>query len=99
MKTRLGSYEAILQLRPENKKVLDFIKKQISKRKDVSIINEIPLKTGIDLYLNSKRFAISVGRKLKKVFRGDLKISRKLYGLDKQRSKKIYRVTVCFRLK
>lgn len=91
-------YEAILQLRPKNKKVLDYVLKQIKKRKNVFISKRFELKTGINLYLSDRRFTMSLGKKLKRVFKGDLKLSRKLYGYDKQRSKKIYRLTVLFRL-
>jgi len=91
-------YEAILQLRPFDANVLDYVLNQIKKRKNVFISKKIELKNGIDLYLSDKRFALALGRKLKKVFKGDLKLSRKLYGYDKQTSKKLYRVTVCFRL-
>ena len=92
-------YESKLQLRPYDKKVLDYVKKKIEKRKDVFISKEIKLKTGIDLYLSSNKFALILGKQLKKSFKGEVKISRKLFSVSKTTSKKIYRVTVCFRLK
>ena len=91
-------YEAILQLRPYNEKVVDFILKKISERKNVYIAKEVSLKTGIDLYLTDQRFARALGRRLKRNFKGKLILSRKLHTRDRQTSRNIYRVTVCFRL-
>ena len=91
-------YESILQIRPYTKEVLDFVKKQIDKKENVFISKEINLKTGVDLYLTSNKFAINLGKLLKKRFKGTLKISKSLYSRDKQTSKLLYRITVCFRL-
>jgi NMD protein affecting ribosome stability and mRNA decay len=91
-------FEAKLQLRPADKKVESLVRKWINNRKDVSIAKVDKLREGVDIYLSSNRFAIVMGRRLKKNFKGDLKISRKLHTLDKLRSKRVYRVTVCFRL-
>lgn len=91
-------YEAILQLRPYNKKLVDFIVKKIIERKNVYIVKEVHLKTGIDLYLTDQRFARALGKQLKRHFKGKLILSRKLHTRDRQTSRNIYRVTVCFRL-
>ena len=91
-------YEAILQLRPFSEELINFVIKRIEERKNVFITKEVPLKTGIDLYLTDQRFARSLGKKLKKSFKGKLILSRKLHTRDRQSSKNIYRVTICFRL-
>lgn len=91
-------FEAKIQLRPFNKKVYDFIVKQVSKRKDVLITNEVKLKTGIDIYLTNQRFARSLGKKLKDNFKGELKITRTLHSRDRLKSKLKYRATVLFRV-
>lgn len=91
-------YEAILQLRPKDKKVYDYILKQIKKRKNVYVSKRVELKTGVDLYMSDRRFTQALGKKLKKVFGGKIKLSRKLYGFDRVKGKKVYRVTVLFRL-
>ncbi len=91
-------YEGILQLRPFNKDVLDYVKKQIEKS-DCLISKEVDLKDGTDLYLTSQRFAISLARKLKRVFKGEVKISRSIHTRSRVTSKDVYRVTVLFRLK
>ncbi len=91
-------FEAILQLRPENKKVLEFVKNQLQNSK-TKISKEVKEKYGLDLYLTSQRFAIALGRKLKRRFKeGEIKISRSLHTRDKLTSKLVYRVTVLFRL-
>jgi len=91
-------YEAIIQLRPADKEILKFVNKQIGKKKGkVSIAKIVELKTGVDIYLTSQRFALSLGRVLKKSFKGELKITRSLYKISRITSKKIYRLTICFR--
>ncbi len=92
-------YEAVIQIRPTDKSVIDFINKQIDKREDVFISNIIKKKYGTDIYISSQKFARSLGKKLKSNFKGELKISKTLQGRDKQKSKLIYRATVCFRCK
>ena len=92
-------YEAIIQLRPANNQLLSYIDNQIEKRNDVFISKIDELKTGIDIYISSRKFAMALGKKLKKAFPGELKLSRTLFSQDRQTSKKIYRVTVLFRLK
>ncbi len=93
------AYQAILQLRPYNKEVLDYVKNQIKKRKNVFISEENVVKTGVDLKLSDQRFTRALGKKLKKVFNGEVKESRKLFSYNRVTSKNVYRVTVCFRLK
>ena len=91
-------YEAILQLRPADKEILKFVNTQVEKQKEkVSIAKIVELKTGVDIYLTSQRFALALGRKLKKNFKGELKITRSLHKISRITSKKIYRLTVCFR--
>ena len=90
-------YEAIMQIRPGDKKVLEYINKQIEKRENVFISKIEELKTGVDLYLSDQRFARALGKRLKKVFGGEVKLSRKLHTVSKKTGKILYRVTVLFR--
>lgn len=92
-------YEAILQLRPVSEKVLDFVLKKINARKDVFISKTVELKTGINLYLSSKKFAMALGKMLKKSFKADIKLSRSLFSISKKTGKRLWRVTVCARFK
>ena len=92
-------YEAILQLRPNNTLLYLFVKDQLARRKNVFISKEIIAKHGIDLYLTDKKFAREIAKKLKQNFNGTIKTSAALYTRDRQTSKLVYRLTVCFRLK
>lgn len=91
-------YEAIIQLRPFNEEVYKFIDKKIKERGNVFIAKIIYQKTGIDIYISSNKFAQSLGKKLKQTFKGELKISTKLFSRDRQTSKEKHRVTILFRL-
>ena len=91
-------FEGILQLRNPTKEVLKFVKNQIEKRKDLFISKEIELKNGRDLYLSSQKFLRALGLKLQKRFGGQLKTSRKLHTISKKTGKKLYRVTVLFKI-
>lgn len=90
-------YEAIIQLRPAKKEVVDFVSNQIDKEK-IHVSKIETLKTGINIFVSSNKFAMQLGKKLKKSFKGEIKLSRSLHSRDKQTSKALYRVTVCFRL-
>ena len=92
-------YEAILQLRPLNGSLVDFILEELKKRPDIFISKKVEYKNGIDLYLSSNAFAKKLGQKLKKKFNGELKISRALYSTNRMTSKLLYRLTILFRLK
>lgn len=93
-------YEAILQLRPVRDNVLDFIRELINSRDNVHITKVVELKNGVDIYLDNQKFARGVlGPQLKRRFKGDLIISKSLYGKHRMTSKLVYRATVLFRLK
>jgi len=91
-------YEGTLQLRNPNEEVLNFIRNQFKNNQKVWIAKEKDLKTGIDLYISSNKFLLSLGKKLKKSFKGELKTSRRLHSKSRITSKNVYRVTVLFRL-
>lgn len=92
-------YEATLQIRPYNQEVLQFVIQEVGKRKDVFIAKTEELKTGIDIFLSSQKFARSLGKKLKERFNGALTISKQINRLDRQTGVILYRGTVLFRLK
>lgn len=94
----LPYYEGILQLRNPNKEVKNFIRNQFKNNPRVWVAKQEKLKTGIDYYISSNKFLLALGRKLKKSFKGELKISRKLHSKNRITSKNIYRVTILFRL-
>lgn len=91
-------FEAVIQLRPFDKEVIQFIENQIKKRDGVFISKVEKVKTGINLYISSQKFARTLGKRLKKSFKGELKITKTLHTRDKLKSKDLYRGTVLFRL-
>ena len=91
-------FEAILQLRPADEKLLGFVLNQIEATKDVTIAKTVEHKNGVDLYLSSNIFTKSLGYKLNKRFKGKLTVSRMHYSTDHMTSKHIYRLTILFRL-
>lgn len=89
-------FEAIIQLRPPTDEIVSFIINQCKKKGEaITRVEEIP--AGIDLYITSQKFARSLGPKLKRVFGGELKITKKVFGQDRLKSKTLYRATVLFR--
>jgi len=95
-----GAYwEGVIQVRPKDKKVVDFIRAQVKKRDGTKISKELFFKYGADIYITSQKVARDIGKKLKSSFQGDLVITKKIYGYDNLKSKSIYRATVLFRVK
>ncbi|MFH1182206.1 MAG: NMD3-related protein [Candidatus Woesearchaeota archaeon] len=92
-------FEGILQIREAPDEVFVFAEKAMDEAKNsgifVSKVEEF--KTGLDYFLSSRHFTMDLGRKLKKRFKGKLVLSRKLFGVHKQNSKLLYRVTVLYR--
>jgi len=93
-------YQAILQLRPYDEEVAEFVMDELKSRGNVFITKVVELKKnmGIDLYLTSQNFAKTLSNMLKRRFNGEIKITRTLYSVSKENTKKIYRLTVLFRL-
>lgn len=90
-------FEGTLQIRGGDEELLDWIRKTIKKDNRAWIAKEKKVKGGIDLYLSDQKYLQKLGRKLKEVFPGILKTSRKLHTQSKTTSKLLYRVNVMFR--
>ena len=90
-------FEATIQLRNPNEEGFNCVVNAVKKRKDVHIAKIVKAKNGIDIFISSQRFARTIGKRLKKSFKGELKESKKLFGVNRQKSKQIYRGTVLFR--
>lgn len=91
-------YEGILQIRPNDKRVIDYVYNEIEKSGNVLISKEVIKKFGIDIYLTNKFFLVQLGRKLRTRFKGKVTQSRTLHTKNRQTSKLVYRTTICFRL-
>ncbi|HLD02452.1 MAG TPA: NMD3-related protein [Candidatus Nanoarchaeia archaeon] len=92
-------FEAKIQLRPRNQEIEDFIIKSVAARPGVYITKADVIKTGIDFYITSQRYARSLGAILKRKFDGELTITRTIFGRHRQSSRVRYRGTVLFRVK
>lgn len=90
-------YEAVLQLRPKDEKLLDFVREYVTNSKDCLIAREEAGKTGYDIRLTSQQFARTLIKELKNKIGGEVKVSTALWGINRQTSKKVYRVTFLFR--
>ena len=92
-------FEAVIQLRPYNEEVFAFIQLLMKGRGPELFISHIEeLKTGIDIYMSSQKFARMAGERLKKKFpSGTLVITKKMHTMDRMKSKILSRATVLFR--
>ncbi len=94
-------FEAIIQLRPFLQEVFDYLEKEIVEKNNPSyFISKIDrLKTGMDIYFSSQRYARTLGQRLKRKFpQGELLITMKFHTVDKMSSKELSRATVLFRM-
>lgn len=95
----LDYYEAILQIRPAKEEVINYVY-ELLKQNNIRISKIVESKNGIDLYLDNQKFTRgTLAKQLKKRFKGELKITRSLYGVNRNTSRLVYRGTVLFRLK
>lgn len=94
-----GYYQAVIQIRPRDKEILNYVRDQIRQKEGVEISKEVFFKYGIDVYITDQKFARNLGQKLKKIFEGELKITKSIYTKDRQTSKEVYRGTILFRRK
>lgn len=92
------AYQAIVQVRPKDEKLLDFVKKEIDKE-NAEITDIFERKEGLDVLVSSSRVAFGLSKKFKKQFKGETKITRSLVGENKLKGKLVYRLTVLLRLK
>ena len=90
-------YEAKLQLRPYDRELIDYTKRLIDENKNILIAKEMEFKYGVDFLTNSQKETQKIAKQLKKKFRGVITLSRKLFGIHRMTSKRVWRVTVCFR--
>lgn len=105
-----GYYEAVIQLRADDRKLLDeeirkadeFISNEIQRlcktNKLAYVTERIVLKEGIDYQVGSHNVAHKIVVNLQKQFGGTITQSRKIVGHDKSRSKDLYRSWILLRL-
>lgn len=97
-KKRNSSYfEATIQIRPKNEKLLNFIRQDLKQRGKIFISSSEENKYGYDLNITSKKYINSLLQKVKKKFQVDSKITKTLFG--RKKGKDVYRITLLLRLK
>jgi NMD protein affecting ribosome stability and mRNA decay len=92
------AYQAIVQIRPKDEKLLNFVKSEVEKE-NAEVTDMFERKEGMDVLISSSRAAFGLSKKFKKRFGGETKITRSLIGENKLKGKLIYRLTVLLRLK
>lgn len=90
-----GYFEGVLQLRNPSKEIIEFVEKAI-KENHIHIAGRMKVGNGSDIKMSSNRFMIKLGKQLKEKFKGELKISKRLFAGDRQTSKMVWRITVLF---
>lgn len=90
-------FEAIIQLRPLNKLLYNWVINDIE-NSNVKISKEEVTKNGFDIYIDSNQYALSLGKRLRKRYKGKVTLSRQLHSTHKMTSKQLFRVTMLFRL-
>jgi NMD protein affecting ribosome stability and mRNA decay len=96
----IGKYfEGTLQLRDVDDKVLDYVAKDIESRVDEGVfVKEMTeYKNGLDIRVTSRKYLMTLGKKLKKRFGGTVKRTSRLFSVNKQTSKEMHRLTVLYR--
>jgi NMD protein affecting ribosome stability and mRNA decay len=95
---KVGAFQGKLQLRNYTKGLLAWVRAQVKKDKKSHIMYEHRTKEGMDFYFSNQRYLRTLGRKLTEQFVGELKSTRKLHTQERQTGRKVFRVTVLFRL-
>ena len=90
-------YEAKIQIRPKNEKMLGLIKDCLERENRAIISKEEGSKFGYDLYLTDKSALSRIISEVKKAFNIEVKISNTLYG--RKDGKEVFRTTALLRLK
>ncbi len=89
-------YEAIIQLRPLDPRLLEFVKDECDSYGSM-IAKIIEYKFGFDIYMDSRKLAVQIGKMLKKKFKGKVIVSKTLHTRHRVTSKLVYRITVLFK--
>lgn len=87
-------YESIIQLRPKKTEIDRHIEHAIEKA-GVTLAKKKNIKTGVDYYISSWKFSVSLGNELARRFGGQIIVSKKLFGVVG--GKTVYRCTVVYR--
>lgn len=89
-------YEAIIQLRPLDPRFLEFVRDECDRQGSL-IAKVVEFKFGFDVYMDSRKLAVQIGKLLKKKFKGKVTVSKTLHTRHRVTSKLVYRITVLFK--
>jgi len=96
------AYAAIIQLRNNRNKNYDKIENHIiiviNKDKSNNIVKTEDHKNGMDFYTTNIDAAMNIAKSITEKYGAEIKTSKKLYGVDKQTSKQVHRVTILIKL-
>ena len=92
-----GYFEGILQLRDTTPEIHQWIHNRVKSDGKAAITKEKKTTNGVDFYFNDQHYLQNLGQKIRQVFPGILKTSRRLHTVDKMTSKLLYRVNVLFK--
>lgn len=93
-------FEGVLQVRhyqpDHHKHIIDYIRNEISKQADKGgFLNDVEeIDGGMDFMVTNQNLLPSLARKVVREFGGEVKITAKLYTLDKQTSHEVFRSVV-----
>lgn len=92
-------FEGVLQLRGVDERIINWVFRDIEKRERGGVFAQdvVELKNGLDIKLTSQKYLQALGAKLKKKFKGTVKITRTLFTRNKQTSKPVYRLTLLYK--
>ncbi|MFW6449833.1 MAG: NMD3-related protein [Nanoarchaeota archaeon] len=97
-----GYYEGVLQLRNRDNTSFNEVAEEITKNAEmnntVAITSEKDVKGGKDYYITDKKYMQHLSNELYNKYGGEKKESPRLYGFDRQSSKKLYRLNILLRL-
>ncbi|MBD3318812.1 hypothetical protein GF342_02795 [Candidatus Woesearchaeota archaeon] len=90
-------YEGILQLRNPSEELVEFVLTTVQDDERAVITKIKEVKGGLDYYISSQKYLQILGKKIKKKFWGEYKLTSTLHTQDKM-GNKLYRITILFRL-
>ena len=89
-------FEGVLQLRNPSQRLLDYVIDTVQEDDRAAITKIKKVKNGFDYYLTSQKYLQILGKKLKKNFSGQYKLTSTLH-TQKKSGEKLYRITILFR--
>lgn len=97
-RSRTEYFEGVLQLRSADDEAVRLVRTELHKIRGCQISKEKLYDAGADFFVSNQAALLPIAKKLQRKYGGVLKTSARLYGLDRQRSKDIHRVTVMLTL-